>query len=58
MGLGAVVFALAGFPEAKKIAIETQAGVCVRDGDRGVVNAKKELICFLLPARIAFAGGK
>ena len=53
--LGAVIVALAGFPKAKKIAIKMKAGVRLRDGDGRVVNTKKKLICFLLPARIAFA---
>jgi hypothetical protein len=56
--LGAVIFALAGFPKAKGIAIETQAGARVRDRDRGVVNARKSLFVFSYQRGSPLPGGK
>src|SRR5947207_3081211 len=50
--LGAVIFALAGYLHAEHIAIEPQAGLRVRDDDRGVIYSQKQFVRRAVPLRI------
>src|SRR4030095_599873 len=52
------VFAFTCFSQPKEVAIKIQTRICVRDPNRSVIDAEKELVGFLLPARIAFARRK
>src|SRR6266545_67226 len=56
--LGTEILAFACFAKSEQIAIKLQAGVCVGNPDRGVINAEKKLVGLLLPARVALAWRK
>src|SRR6266496_5382242 len=52
------IFALSSFAQSQHIAIELQTRLCASDPNRGVIDAEKKFVGFLLPAWIAFARWK
>src|SRR5262245_4732457 len=50
------IFAFASFAQTQQIAVEPETRVRVRNPDGSMIDPKKQLVSFLLPARIPFAG--
>ena len=52
------IFAFARFTQSEQVAIKFQTSVGVRNPNRSVIDAEKQSVGLLLPARIAFARRK